>query len=231
MRARSRGLLMPAPSRFAIPPDREPKRQESGILRAARRSWTMQATIMAVMFGVAFLLITPPGIAAEGVKAAAAKRGVKAAAAKKRVVRVRLAPVPTDADSLRLAIEDLTASFPQTYVRGGEFLARLASIEEQLRRGPTQAKESLERLKEESLLANPLLDFERLIVLKRKQGQLGLPTNHQCNTSLPQRGYENEIVALWAGSAWKRSAIALPPGRRSVCRRDGFGFRCPASAV
>ena len=46
------------------------------------------------------------------------------------------------------------------------------------------------------MLANPLLDFERLLVLKRKRGQLGLPTNHQCNTALKQRGYDNELAVL-----------------------------------
>ena len=36
------------------------------------------------------------------------------------------------------------------------------------------------QLRGDALLANPLLDFGKLLVLKRKKGQLGLPTNHQC---------------------------------------------------
>ena len=48
------------------------------------------------------------------------------------------------------------------------------------------------------MLANPLLDAARLLVLKRKKGQLGLPTNHQCNTTLKQKGYDNELAILTA---------------------------------
>ena len=101
-----------------------------------------------------------------------------------------------NSQSLRLAIQDLMDSFPQSYTRGAEFLARLRTLEQATPGQPRATLEESERLKEEALLANPLLDFERLIVLKRKRGQLGLPTNHQCNTSLPQHGYENEIAWL-----------------------------------
>jgi len=41
-----------------------------------------------------------------------------------------------------------------------------------------------------------LIDFDELIFLRRKRGQLGLPTNHQCNTCLKQTGYDNEIAVL-----------------------------------
>ncbi|MFV2065500.1 MAG: SUMF1/EgtB/PvdO family nonheme iron enzyme, partial [Pirellulales bacterium] len=51
-------------------------------------------------------------------------------------------------------------------------------------------------LRNESMLANPLLDSDELLVLKRKKGQLGLPTNHQCNTALQPKGYDNELAIL-----------------------------------
>ena len=39
-------------------------------------------------------------------------------------------------------------------------------------------------------------NFEKLLLLKRKRGQLGLPTNHQCNYALQRTGYDNEIAVL-----------------------------------
>jgi len=86
--------------------------------------------------------------------------------------------------------------FGQRYPRGPEYLARLDALKTAGRTGTGASATKLERLKQQALLANPLLDFDKLIVLKRKRGQLGLPTNHQCNTSLKQAGYDNEIAVL-----------------------------------
>ncbi len=54
----------------------------------------------------------------------------------------------------------------------------------------------LKELQREALLSNPLLDFDKLLLLKRKRGQLGLPVNHKCNSGIPQTGYDNEIAVL-----------------------------------
>ena len=54
----------------------------------------------------------------------------------------------------------------------------------------------LKKLQYEALLSNPLTCFDKLLLLKRKRGQLGLPTNHQCNTALERTGYDNEIAVL-----------------------------------
>ncbi len=100
-----------------------------------------------------------------------------------------------DFESVRLAIVDLVETFGDRYPRGPKFLARLERLES-ARLGDRSPQAGLEELREEALLANPLLDFDKLIFLKRKRGQLGLPTNHQCNACLKQRGYDNEIAVL-----------------------------------
>jgi len=51
-------------------------------------------------------------------------------------------------------------------------------------------------LKQEALLANPLLDFDRLLLVKRGAGNLGLPANWQGNCSTASTGYDNEIAVL-----------------------------------
>jgi len=53
-----------------------------------------------------------------------------------------------------------------------------------------------EALKREALLANPLLDFDRLLLVKRGVKRLGLPANWQSNSSLPRTGYDNQIATL-----------------------------------
>ena len=68
------------------------------------------------------------------------------------------------ADSLELAIRDLVETFGSKYPRGREYLERL----ERLRKaGPRTGDAGLAGLAREALLANPLLDFRRLVFVKR----------------------------------------------------------------
>ena len=99
-------------------------------------------------------------------------------------------------EAVRLAIEDLIETFGDRYPRGREYLNRLEALEKADGSNDRAAEVKLAELREEALLANPLLDFEKLIFLKRKRGQLALPTNHQCNTCLDQAGYDNELAVL-----------------------------------
>jgi formylglycine-generating enzyme required for sulfatase activity len=113
--------------------------------------------------------------------------------------------------SLELAIRDLMTTFPDRYPRGKEFLERLATLErthaEALRApsspGSTEAAQRLadiarqfDELRREALFANPLVDFARLLVVKRGANHLGLPMNYASNSSLPPTGYDNEIDVL-----------------------------------
>jgi formylglycine-generating enzyme required for sulfatase activity len=110
--------------------------------------------------------------------------------------------------SLELAIEDLRRTFGDRYPKGSAFLDRLAALRKvhdaALKGGapgdPAAAigsiRAALEALRAEALLANPLLDFDRLLVVKRSLANLGLPTNYQSNSSLPRTGIDNEIAVL-----------------------------------
>jgi hypothetical protein len=112
--------------------------------------------------------------------------------------------------ALRRTIEDLLASDPSRYPRGPEFLRRVSELQQQteamelaLARGDQGAAgqadrllQQTHRLQQEALLANPLLNFERLLFVRRKADQLGLPQNWQGNCALPRSGYENEIATL-----------------------------------
>jgi len=77
--------------------------------------------------------------------------------------------------SLRLAIEDLIETLGANYPKGGEYLKRLSKLEPRLAANDQTARADLEALAAEALLANPLLDFDRLIV--RRAADLGLPAN------------------------------------------------------
>jgi formylglycine-generating enzyme required for sulfatase activity len=94
---------------------------------------------------------------------------------------------PPRAEARQLAIEDLSASYPQQYTRGPEFLQRLASATNEAQ---------VAALAREALLAHPLLDGMKLLVVRRDPRQLGLPANWEGNCSLPRQGYDNEVAVL-----------------------------------
>ena len=107
--------------------------------------------------------------------------------------------------ALRLAVSDLDRTFGAGYVGGAEYLKAIDAFEKGLpalvpllAQGDKGAADALARFRElrrTALLANPLLDFEQLLLVKRHEGNLALPQNWQGNSSLNAR-VENEIATL-----------------------------------
>ena len=128
-----------------------------------------------------------------------------------------------DFQALRLAIQDLSNTYPETYAKGKEYLQRLDEFEKRLpeiRRGLEQGDARAIRdarqilaLQREALLGNPLLDFDRLMLIRRKplgdprrataDGKglgkvLGLPqqSSWQLDTMPNTLGWENDVAVL-----------------------------------
>ena len=99
--------------------------------------------------------------------------------------------------SLRLAIEDLNAAFGPRYPRAGEYLARLAALEKRGAGDDPAGRAELAALQREALLANPLLGFDKLLLVRREdKGDLGLTPNWGGKTDIGKTGYDNEIMIL-----------------------------------
>jgi len=163
----------------------------------------------------------------EAPKAAAKKR-------RPRPARVRepappLPPVPEGPSlpAVRRAVQDMIATFGPRYAKGPEYLRRLAEL------AKAGAKDELAPLAREALLANPLLDFDRLLVLKRNFGDaarrvmssaLGTPKlNSHCNSSIPhpESGWDNELVILSdLRGAGREEVLYKPPDGRIVVDPD-----------
>jgi formylglycine-generating enzyme required for sulfatase activity len=102
--------------------------------------------------------------------------------------------------ALRMAVKDIGSCFPGRYPRGPEWLQKLDYLEANAQdvSGTNLASLTAElaKLRRESLLANPLLDFDRMLVVKRKADRLALPQNWESNSTLPRGGLDNEITVL-----------------------------------
>lgn len=131
-------------------------------------------------------------------------------------------------NALRLAISDLIDTFGTDYQGGQDNLAQLTHLEKSVGRALSAAEKSgelgdceqvirlmsdFQKLERKALLSNPLLDFDRLLVIKRKPDgdprrsagrgygvgeYLGLPRqSSKCNPNIERPiGWENEIATL-----------------------------------
>ncbi len=129
--------------------------------------------------------------------------------------------------SLRLAITDLMETQSQVYSGGADYLARLAAIASLANQAASgrqpalfaEARRKLETLRREALLANPLLDFERLLIVKRRANPFvpDLPLNWANNSSLAANEYDNELAVLSPlGSGCELTTLFQPDGRKFV---------------
>ena len=153
-----------------------------------------------------------------------------------------------DFEALRRAIRDLSKTFPQKYPKGAEYLQRVDAYQKRLpqiiaalkkRQGSAlDDVDALLSMQREALLANPLLDFDQLLVVRRKPlgdarrseapgfglGEfLGLPRQSSWQVhAIPQVfGWDNEIAVL--SSIRKEPelrSLFRPPSRRLVSDMD-----------
>ena len=165
-------------------------------------------------FGVCTLLLAVIGWWANGLLAAPPARA-------RELLPGTASKGAPDLSAVRMAIVDLQESFGPRYPRGREYLAELEALEKANRSGDRSAATRLRDLRQSALLDNPLLDFDRLMLLKRKRGQLGLPTNHQCNSCLEQTAYDNAIAILSpVHPEGSLSTLFRPNGRQYVGEID-----------
>ncbi len=103
------------------------------------------------------------------------------------------------AAALRRAVTDLAEAYGRRYPGGSAYLEQLDALLAEQKEAAGDAAERDRRfraLRREALLANPLIDCDRLLVVRRGEKNLGLPLNWQSNSSLKRGGFDNEIAVL-----------------------------------
>ena len=109
-------------------------------------------------------------------------------------------PVNTPESAKRM-IDDLIAAFGNQYPQGQEYLKRLKDITGRLRdnRRNSSVRQEFDALLREAALANPLLDFDKILLVRRntQNGNYGfIPLNAYIATEMPRTGFDNEIAIL-----------------------------------
>ncbi|MHC4251748.1 MAG: SUMF1/EgtB/PvdO family nonheme iron enzyme, partial [Planctomycetota bacterium] len=105
-------------------------------------------------------------------------------------------PVNTP-ESARRMIEDLRKTFGDRYKGGAEFDRRLGEIEGKLKGNPgdRDARAEFDKLIREASLANPLLDFGKILVIRRTKEANRRLNSHTTDT-IKRKGWDNEISEL-----------------------------------
>ena len=148
-------------------------------------------------------------------------------------------------EAMRLAIEDIEATFPDQYKSADNYLAeiarltdRLPDIKKAVANGEPEGikkAQAIAAFQRKVLLSNPLLDFDGLLLVKRrpiKDGKavsadkfqnevLGFPRSSKGNTLIPKNAIDNEIAILSPVSPeGKLTTIYRPEGDRFVGNVD-----------
>jgi formylglycine-generating enzyme required for sulfatase activity len=116
-------------------------------------------------------------------------------------------PVNTPESAKRM-VDDLIATFGEQYPKGQEYLERLEVIAQRLRSNPRnntetrqafqEAQQELNALLREAALANPLLDFDNVLLIRRntRRGFGFIALNAYTAADSPRGGMDNEIAIL-----------------------------------
>ena len=147
--------------------------------------------------------------------------------------------------SLALAIKDLGETFGADYPAAQDFLKRLAVLKQSHDALPDNEaepshdtiaqldaiKDEFDRLKQEALLANPLLDFDELLLIRRGAGRMGQDIGGQGvgDGVVPGRITGDEGDQLHLAQTVRVDSVLRPPDTESddadpkrltaVCRR------------
>ncbi|MDR2513566.1 MAG: hypothetical protein LBD01_07230, partial [Puniceicoccales bacterium] len=106
-------------------------------------------------------------------------------------------PVNTP-QSARRMITDLIETHGKAYPGGPGFLQRLDAFEKNPPADPAERQRQLDALIREAALANPILDFDKILLVRRKPHgtDTGLMMNFHCNDAIKRNGWDNEIGIL-----------------------------------
>jgi formylglycine-generating enzyme required for sulfatase activity len=118
-------------------------------------------------------------------------------------------------DAMERAIKDMAATWPDLF-KDADALLKKVNQYRSLKNNPSKA-EGILAFQREVLTRNPLLDFNQLLYVRRDSKSFGkcLPANWQSNSSIPKKGYDNEIAVL---------SIKEPTQTKSLYRPAGGAF-------
>ncbi|MDR1960094.1 MAG: SUMF1/EgtB/PvdO family nonheme iron enzyme [Planctomycetaceae bacterium] len=100
-------------------------------------------------------------------------------------------------ESVRRALLDMISTFKEKYPQGQEYLKELDRIETQIKSDPENKaiQQKFADFRRKALLANPLLDFDRLLLVRATRA--AYPSiNSYVNSEIKRNGWDHELAVL-----------------------------------
>lgn len=128
-----------------------------------------------------------------------------------------------DFAALHRALDDFVEE-PESYPDGERFKSELAVLEKRAETladpaADPAAAETLAAdfadLQKRALLANPAIDFDEILFIRRDAENLGFPTNYNSNSTLAPTGYKNRVERLNIRTG-ERAVVFEPPADEFV---------------
>jgi len=119
-----------------------------------------------------------------------------------------LAASSSGADSIKMAIDDMAKTWPAQFKDADKLLAELKQLRE-----AKADNNKIAEFQKRVLLRNPLLDFDKLLVVRTDK--IGLPNNWESNSNIGKTGYNAELQQI---------SIKNPNGVTPVYRTSNKAF-------
>ncbi|MCL2742796.1 MAG: SUMF1/EgtB/PvdO family nonheme iron enzyme [Planctomycetaceae bacterium] len=108
-------------------------------------------------------------------------------------------PVNTPESAKRM-VENLISVFGEKYPKGPEYLKQLDAAAQKMRKEPknADARKQFEDILREAALANPLLDFDKILITRRntQKGWGFVALNAYTNDVINRKGWDNELAVI-----------------------------------
>lgn len=107
--------------------------------------------------------------------------------------------IKPDFEALRLAIDDLAESFGSDYPDANQFKTLLTALEKKaakitVKEEGDKITAEFAALQKKALLANPTIDFDEILLIRRDPNVKSFPENYNSNSVLKATGYKNELI-------------------------------------
>lgn len=144
----------------------------------------------------------------------------------------------TQPDRVILAIENMIETFGEDYPMGRQYLKAYQQLwnafqQADNERAKAQALWAMYRLRREALLANPLLDFDRVLVVQRRFGDrarsvvgtaAGHPDSFATEVNVRPTGWDNEIAVVSNIRRTPEIQTIFKPRRNVILRNPDLHF-------
>jgi len=131
---------------------------------------------------------------------------------------------PFDPEAMTRAIKDMAKTWPELFKDSEVLLEKVQKFKSELKNADDAKIKEMQEFRKAVLLRNPLLEFDKLLLIRRK-GNQGLPTNWTSNSSIPKNNYTNDLAMMSIKDKNGKLNTIFRPETRKYLSLNGKGCK------